>query len=220
MDDSPPSPAAAITPAPGDFYWPGWLLAFATTSIAVGIIWDISWHVTIGRDTFWTPAHLAIHFGGLLGGCVGGWLAFRHTFLAGARERAASVCILGARAPLGAWIAMWGAVAMVTSAPFDNWWHNAYGLDVRIVSPPHTLLGLGMLGINLGALLLGLSHQNRVRDALGDWLFVFIGGIFLTLAGVFVMEFATPNLQHAGEFLRGSAPPHFHHPGGDAGRRG
>src|SRR6202030_325620 len=109
--------------------------------------------------------------------------------LAGAGERAASVCILGARAPLGAWVAMWGAVAMITSAPLDNWWHNAYGLDVRIISPPHVLLGVGMLGINLGALLLGLSHQNRANDALGDWLFVYIGGVFLTLASVLVMEF-------------------------------
>ena len=122
-------------------------------------------------------------------------------FSAGARgARRASVCILGARAPLGAWVVMWGAVAMLTSAPFDNWWHNAYGLDVKIVSPPHTLLGLGMLGINLGALLLGLSHQNRAHDALGDWLFIYIGSIFLTLGSVFVMEFSTPNLQHAAAF--------------------
>ena len=29
------------------------------TAIAIGILWDISWHRTIGRDTFWTPAHMA-----------------------------------------------------------------------------------------------------------------------------------------------------------------
>jgi len=199
------TPTAALpteTPPPtgSQIYWPGWLLALATTSIAVGIIWDISWHVSIGRDTFWTPAHLTIQFGGILGGFVGGWLALRSTFFAREEERAASVGILGVRAPLGAWVAMWGAVAMITSAPFDNWWHNAYGLDVRIISPPHVLLGLGMLGINLGALLLGLSHQNRATNAVGDWLFIYIGGIFLTLGSVFVMEFSTPNLQHAAAF--------------------
>jgi len=32
---------------------------------------------------------------------------------------------------------------MLTSAPFDNWWHNAYGLDVKIVSLPHSILALG-----------------------------------------------------------------------------
>jgi hypothetical protein len=125
-------PAEIPASARSRIYWPGWLLALATTSIAVGIIWDISWHISIGRDTFWTPAHLAIHFGGILGGFIGGWLALQSTFFARAEERAASVGILGARAPLGAWVAMWGAVAMITSAPFDDWWHNAYGLDVRI----------------------------------------------------------------------------------------
>ncbi|HEY3900479.1 MAG TPA: hypothetical protein VGM54_17860 [Chthoniobacter sp.] len=193
-------PLATVLAAGNRIYWPGWLLAFATTSIAIGIIWDISWHVSIGRDTFWTPAHMAIYLGGVLGGCVGGWLAFHYTFLAGQAGRAESVGVFGARAPLGAWVAMWGAVAMITSAPFDDWWHNAYGLDVRIISPPHVLLGLGMLGINLGALFLGLAHQNRVRDALGDWLFIYVGGIFLTLASVFVMEYSTPNLQHAAAF--------------------
>src|SRR2546430_8913000 len=37
-------------------------------SIAIGILWDISWHRTIGRDTFWTPGHIRVFFRGLLGG--------------------------------------------------------------------------------------------------------------------------------------------------------
>ena len=198
--DEPAAPPVAARLAVGRLYWPGLLLAFATTCITVGIIWDISWHISIGRDTFWTPAHLAIQLGGILGGCVSGWLAFRCTFLAREEERGATVGIFGARAPLGAWVAMWGAVAMITSAPFDDWWHNAYGVDVKIISPPHALLGLGMLGISVGALLLGLAHQNRAHDRLGDALFIYIGGIFLTLGSVFVMEFTTPNLQHSAIF--------------------
>src|SRR5215471_12763290 len=109
---------------------PELLLALGATSIVIGLMWDISWHISIGRDTFWTPAHMAIYLGGLLAGCVGGWLAFKHTFLIHAREAAASVNVFGLRAPLGAWVAIWGALAMLTSAPFDDWWHNAYGLDV------------------------------------------------------------------------------------------
>ncbi len=172
------------------------------TSIAIGILWDISWHISIGRDTFWTPAHMAIYFGGVLGGMVGGWLAFKNTFLAGPDEKAACVNIFGARAPLGAWVMIWGAVAMLTSAPFDDWWHNAYGLDVAIISPPHTLLGVGMLGISVGALLLTLAHQNRAQDRKGNWLFIYVGGIFIALGAVFVMEFTTPNLQHAAAFYK------------------
>src|SRR5271168_919507 len=149
-------------------FWPGFVLALAATSITVGIMWDISWHETIGRDTFWTPAHMAIYLGGALGGCVGGWLALYHTFLAGPAERAATVRVFGARAPLGAWVAIWGAVAMLTSGPFDNWWHNAYGLDVKIISPPHSLLGLGMFGISFAALVLTVSRQNRLQNGDGS----------------------------------------------------
>src|SRR5580658_2261714 len=107
---------AEFTPEPfkNSALWPEFLLALATTSIAIGIIWDISWHESIGRDTFWTPAHIAIYFGGALAGFVGGWLAIWHTFLADEKEREASVRVLGARAPLGAWLTIWGAVAMLT----------------------------------------------------------------------------------------------------------
>jgi len=180
--------------------WPSFLLAFAASCIAIGIMWDISWHETIGRDTFWTPAHMVIYLGGALGGCIGGWLAIQHTFFPTPAQKDSSVRVFGARAPLGAWVVIWGATAMLTSGPFDNWWHNAYGLDVKIISPPHALLGLGMFGISFGALLLVLSRQNRLQDGKGSGLFVYVGGIFTVLAGVFVMEYSFPNLQHAAIF--------------------
>lgn len=166
----------------------------------VGIMWDISWHETIGRDTFWTPAHLVIYLGGALGGCIGGWLAIYHTFLASPAEKAATVRVFGARAPLGAWVVIWGATSMLTSGPFDNWWHNAYGLDVKIISPPHALLGMGMFGISFGALLLVLSRQNRLQDGKGSGLFVYVSGVFLVLGAVFLMEYSFPNLEHTAVF--------------------
>src|SRR5213082_2227122 len=109
------------------------LLVLGATSIVVGILWDISWHRTIGRDTFWTPAHMAIYLGGLLGGLTCGWLVIRTTFFATPQEQGGAVRLWGFRGPLGAWITIWGAIAMITSAPFDNWWHNAYGIDVKIL---------------------------------------------------------------------------------------
>lgn len=194
---------SAVASARDTGFWTGLLMAAALTSIAIGIVWDISWHETIGRDTFWTPAHMAIYLGGVLAGSVGGWLAFKHTFLAGPTERDSSVGIFGARAPLGAWVAIWGALAMLTSAPFDDWWHNAYGLDVRIVSPPHAVLGLGMFGISVGALLLVLSRQNRLQDQAstkGSGLFIYTGGVFVLLGSVFLLEYIFPNQQRTGTF--------------------
>ena len=71
------------------------------TSIVIGILWDISWHRTIGRDTFWTPAHMAIYLGGLLGGLTCGWLVVRTTFLATAGGTGGAVRLWGFRGPLG-----------------------------------------------------------------------------------------------------------------------
>jgi hypothetical protein len=130
----------------------------------VGVVWDISWHRSIGRDTFWTPAHLAIYLGGALAGAFCGWLVIRTTFAPRPGEQTTGVRFWGFRGPLGAWLCIWGALAMITSAPLDNWWHNAYGLDVQVLSPPHTVLALGMLGIQLGALLLALAEQNRATS--------------------------------------------------------
>ena len=156
IDAAPPTaaPSAAV---------PAYLLAcaFAATSVIVGVVWDISWHRSIGRDTFWTPAHLAIYLGGALAGTSCGWLVLRTTFAPAAAETVPGVRFWGFRGPIGAWLCIWGALAMITSAPLDNWWHNAYGLDVQVLSPPHTVLALGMFGIQFGALLLALAEQNR-----------------------------------------------------------
>src|SRR6202011_1066095 len=90
-----------------------WTLGAAllgSTSILVGLLWDISWHATIGRDSFWTPAHLAIYLGGMLAGISAGWLALSATFGAGGAAdsaRSASVSFWGFRAPLGAWVTIW-----------------------------------------------------------------------------------------------------------------
>jgi hypothetical protein len=53
---------------------------------------------------------------------------------------------------------------MITSAPFDNWWHNAYGLDVKIISPPHVILASGMIAVEIGAILMSLGAQNRATE--------------------------------------------------------
>ena len=72
---------------------------FASTSMVVGVIWDISWHMTIGRDTFWTPAHLAIYVGGVVGGLASGYVVLKTTFAGSPEERAASVRFWGFRGP-------------------------------------------------------------------------------------------------------------------------
>jgi hypothetical protein len=168
------TPAAAVAPgavpattdtASATSAWTVWVALSSVTSIVIGVYWDISWHMSIGRDSFWTPAHLAIQFGGILAASSSAGLIFATTFGKSAARTAASIRVWGFRGPLGAFLCAWGGVAMAASAPFDNWWHEAYGLDVKILSPPHMVLNLGILGVNVGSLLLILSAMNRAGPA-------------------------------------------------------
>jgi len=97
-------------------------------------------------------------------------------------------------APLGAMFCVWGALTMLTSAPFDDWWHSTYGLDVQILTPPHTILAIGIMTVQFGAIIGVLALQNKYRsgvisqDATNGrresrlkWLFAISAGLLLTM---------------------------------------
>jgi len=180
----------------------------ASALIVIGLIWDISWHRSVGRDTFWTAPHLVEYVAALIVGTTCGWLILRSTFRGTDEERGQMVRFWGFRGPLGAWAAVWGSLAMLVSAPFDDWWHNAYGLDVRIVSPPHILLGIGMMGIAVGAMLMTLAEQNRsARNVKRFAIFFAIStAILLLLRATMTFEYTGfPNLWRGRPFYLISA---------------
>jgi len=192
----------------GDRAWYAYAVVVAAVCVMVGVYWDISWHMTIGRDTFWTPAHLLIQTGGLVAGFSSGLVVLKSTIAPSQRDIATGVRVWGFRGPLGAWVCIWGCFAMVSSAPFDNWWHDAYGLDVKIVSPPHVVLALGIYSIVNGALLLTLAKQNRSEGAKRErfaWLYVVSGGLLVMTFGIFLTEYSVRFLQHGAEFYRVTA---------------
>jgi hypothetical protein len=89
---------------------------------------------------------------------------------------------------------------MLISAPFDNWWHDAYGLDVKIISPPHVLLFLGNGAIQMGGLILILGEMNRAEGKLRtllNWLFLYAGAMLALGAGIFIMAYSFPNQMHS-----------------------
>jgi hypothetical protein len=185
--------------------WYVWCGVAAMTSAAIGGAWDVSWHRSIGRDSFWTPAHMAIYACGVLAAVVCSYLIFATTFGKSPELKCVSVHVLGFRAPLGAFIAAWGGIAMLTSAPFDNWWHAAYGLDVKIVSPPHTLLILGIRAVGVGVLFLILSNMNRASQ-MGEagksgyrglqLLFLYLGGLIVSGQMFFLLEYTWDVMLH------------------------
>src|SRR3984893_16213895 len=183
--------------------WYLWCSALAVTSAYVGGYWDISWHRSIGRDTFWSPPHMAIYACGVLAGISSGYLILTTTFGRNAPLRGVSVRIWGLTGPLGAFISAWGGVAMLVSAPFDDWWHNAYGLDVRVISPPHMVLASGFFGIELGTVMLALAFMNRAGEDLRrplQTLFLYVGGTVICESLLLKIEYISRANMHAALF--------------------
>src|ERR1700683_335355 len=178
-----PSRAISLSTIP----WYLWACVIGVTSAMAGVEWDISWHRSIGRDTFWTPPHMAIYLCGVIAGISSAYLILATTLGKLPQVRAASVRMWGFYGPLGAFITAWGGVAMLVSAPFDDWWHSAYGLDVKMLSPPHTILAARLMGIGVGALMLVLGYMNRARGEARrqlDWLYIYVGSMILVITQI------------------------------------
>lgn len=169
-------------------------VVFSSLCVITGLIWDICWHLSIGRDGLFSPPHLVIYVGAVVAGLFSGYQVLYTTFKGNTAEKAKSVKVWGFfYSSLGALFCIWGALMMLTSAPFDDWWHNTYGLDVTILSPPHTILALGIIGVQFGAIVSVMSVKNQMNDAsLGstftqrrkkhlNWMFALSGGFLMTM---------------------------------------
>jgi hypothetical protein len=90
---------------------------------------------------------------------------------------------------------------MLISAPFDDWWHTAYGLDVRILSPPHVVLTLGILAVAAGAVLTIVAARNRASDGARrtlDLVVLAVAGEILVLGMATILERTFRSNLHAG----------------------
>ena len=125
----------------------------------------------------------------------------RTTFGGDRKSADNSVNDLGLPRPLGAFIAAWGGIAMITSAPFDNWWHDTYGLDVKIISPPHMVLAAGIAGIMWGGAILGASYLNRADGEQR----IKLQRVVLLMGGFIVIQTMTLKLEYTNRVLLHSA---------------
>ena len=88
--------------------WYIWSCLIAIASGTVGGAWDISWHESVGRDTFWTTPHMLIYLSGILAGLSCAYLILSITFNKNHPLRDSSVTMWGCRGPLGAFIVRLG----------------------------------------------------------------------------------------------------------------
>ena len=146
---------------------------------------------------------MAIYACGVLAGLSAAYLILTTTFNRASPLGDVSVRIWGFRGPLGAFICAWGGLAMLVSAPFDDWWHNAYGLDVKIISPPHMVLATGFFGINFGTVMLMLAFLNRAgeerRSAL-QRMFLYVGGMAVCESLLLKLEYISRPEMHGSLF--------------------
>jgi hypothetical protein len=135
----------------------------------LGMLWDISLHIGVGRDEgpLANPAHFLILFG-LFGVFAGGVLACAMPL----DERpgpAALHFLRGWDVPLGGVLLTAAGFYALLGFPLDDVWHRMFGQDVTLWGPTHLML-IGGAGLSIVGLLIleqeghgGLSTDDGDR---------------------------------------------------------
>uniref|UniRef100_A0A5Q5CLZ8 Uncharacterized protein n=1 Tax=Mycobacterium sp. (strain JLS) TaxID=164757 RepID=A0A5Q5CLZ8_MYCSJ len=106
--------------------------------------WDDAWHTDIGRDTALIAPHLALYGSvAVVGLVVLGW-----GLVALARTRSIRAAL---RQP-GLLLAGLGGAVTLAAAPLDAFWHDAFGRDAVLWSPPHMLVVFASTTMAIGLL--------------------------------------------------------------------
>ena len=152
---------------------PPWVAApvvLATSSLLtalLGMLWDISLHIGVGRDEgpLANPAHYLILFG-LFGVFAAGVLAC--AMPRGIRPGPASVrFVRGWDVPLGGILLGASGFYALLGFPLDDVWHRIFGQDVTLWGPTHLML-IGGAGLSLvGILLLEQEGKAHVQSQSG-----------------------------------------------------
>lgn len=132
-----------------------WIILAFLICGELGMSWDIQWHALVGRDSFWTPPHMLIYFA--VGGAgivslfmiLADTLRYRHR-APGVNEKSTVRIFRIFHAPLGFIICGMGPLICLIAAPFDNYWHQLYGIDVNLWSPFHLMGTIGGLLTGIG----------------------------------------------------------------------
>lgn len=144
--------------------------------------WDIASHFDGGRERFLTPPHIGIYSGVTVALLIIGLTMLADRLLAGASLGQAILHpFRGVRPGLAA--AATGMATALVAAPLDNAWHEIYGIDITIWSPPHLLAIFGVSAAILGLAMLVAPVTDHHRPLLYHFLFAaFLAGLVVTTA--------------------------------------
>lgn len=117
-----------------------------------GTSWDVTSHLMLEPETFFTPSHAVLYSGiGLLvlSAGIGGFVLFRNKETVGKSYTVAFKLLIA------------GSAVTLVAGPSDFLWHEEFGVD-GLLSPPHLALITGML-INSVAVVVGLVRIQHTH---------------------------------------------------------
>ena len=156
-------------------------LAVAGFVVALfGVYWDDAWHTDRGRDDLLSAPHLSLYSGVAVAISVAVWWGW---------QRRAAGWWLVLSGPVG--VAVVGAGVTLGSAPVDEWWHQSFGRDAVLWSPPHLLAVVGTIALGSGVVLVVGRSAVALSDRLGAVLRVAAGAGVVGGWQVLVLEYDT-----------------------------
>jgi NAD(P)-dependent dehydrogenase (short-subunit alcohol dehydrogenase family) len=152
-----------------------------------GFLWDVAWHITIGRDEFlFSPPHVYLLLGiSLLA------LAGLVSISTATRDRAdVGWRVDRWRIPRGGAVLLVAGSAALVAFGVDELWHWAYGLDVTMWSPPHlTMISCAALSPMAAWLLLAEAGPAAGHPVLRRHLRGFLAAAVLVGLSAWQLEF-------------------------------
>jgi len=157
-----------------------WLILYFLMQAELGLAWDREWHDLIGRDQFWIPPHIMLYTGVGFTGLIALLVILLDTrrYYQGKTgvDDTSTVRIFNYfHGPLGFAILGFGALNDLLAAPFDNYWHQLYGIDVTLWSPFHIMGTLGGVVMGLGGIY-AFASEARIERQKGSKPAFFLNG--------------------------------------------
>ncbi|MGE5718581.1 MAG: hypothetical protein ACM3XQ_01760, partial [Nocardioidaceae bacterium] len=181
--------ASRVDGSPRWFALPLAISVAGALSGAVGLYWDVSFHIAVGRDEgpLANPAHYLI-FIGLIAIFAGGALALG---LADDRLPRRTLRLTGTwRVPMGPAIGTAVALFALLGFPLDDVWHRLFGQDVTEWGPTHVLMIGGVLMLPY-TMLLTCAESRQLGASRSRTLFEWVAILILAAGPVaFLLEYA------------------------------
>ena len=164
------------------------VMVFGALAGSFGVNWDISWHIDIGRDTFFTMPHNFIYASMLVV-----LLTSLYGLVRDQRDTKAHLRFGQLRLHPGLLVGSISTFLILVFAPADELWHQFFGVDATLWGPMH-LIGLTGFSLFVFAAIVTSVVEREIstdgnRKTLFSLLTVFFSGILLTWMVLFLAEY-------------------------------